>query len=775
MNGKIIYFSMISLLAVLCSLQSFLLFFFLAVVYMLVLYKYKRFSTPQLLLLIFIFVLFFITSQYALIQNKTKTSSSASLFYLEYTEDPAIDGDFLQIKAKNIKNDENYLLRYKIQSEQEKKQLESSDFYGRICKVPGSLEKPKQAKNENAFNYRNYLERNSVFWLLDSKKSPLETCSPKKSDAMTFLKHVRSTGTRYLETHFPNEVAALSNALIFGDRSLLTPELLKSYQKAGISHLLAISGLHVSILSGMIFFIGIRLGITRESMITFLLFYLPLYAVLTGASPSVIRAVVMNFLVMAVLKWKRTFKLLPIDAISIAFSFNLLVHPFVIYDVGFQLSFTVSGAIILSGSFILQQYKNNIIRMLATTIAAQLSALPVILYQFFGFSLLSILINLLFIPLYTWLFLPGVYLLFFFQLIFGKIPGILLSPFADIVHLSNQFAQSFSDLSFADFTPGRPELPFLLLDISFLFVIFLFWEQKNRQGRMKIMIVLGLLILCLPACLSRFNPNGEVSMIDVGQGDSILIHLPFGRGNYLIDTGGTLSFASEPWQRKAKTFETGKDVVVPFLKGKGITNIDKLILTHGDVDHIGGALAVIKELKVKQIVLPDITDRSETENEIIKEAEKKGIQVEIAASGNQWKSGNSYFLILSPEKNFTGDRNRGSLTVLATIGGLHWFFGGDLDQQGEDEIVNKFPDLSIDVLKVGHHGSKTSSSDLFLMHYQPKIALISVGEKNRFGHPHKEVIDKLTKIHAAIFRTDTEGEIIYHFKEEKGTFQTYLP
>lgn len=775
MNGRLIYFCLASLLGVLCSLQSFLLYFFLAVIYCLVLLKYKQFSKGQLLILICVFLLFLFSSELIAKQNKTKTPSVTSDFSLEYTDDPIIDGDLLQIKAEDLYNHEKYLLRYKIQSEQEKVLLQSRNFYGQKCHIAGSLEQPKRAKNENAFNFRDYLERNSIFWLLESKNMPLQTCTSKRLDPFTLVKQVRFNGIHYIETHFPSEVAGLSSALIYGDESLMTPDLLTDYQKVGISHLLAISGLHVSLLVGMIFLIGIRIGITREMMSSFLLLFLPVYAVLTGGSPSVVRAVLMIFLVMLALKWGTRLKLLPFDALSLAFSLFLLFKPFVLFDVGFQLSFSVSGAIILSGKSILGQYQNNLIRMLMTTLVAQLSSLPILLFQFFGVSLLSILINLLFIPLYSYFFLPGVYVLFLIQIIIGKAPGMLMNGFTFVVHTSNRLVELFSEWSFANFTPGRPGTIFLILDSLIVFTLFLVWEQRNRRNRGRIFVVLCSILLFLPLGWKTINPIGEVSVIDVGQGDSILIHLPFDQGNYLIDTGGTLPFSTEPWQKRSKVFETGEDVVVPFLKGKGITRIDKLILSHGDTDHIGGAFAVIKELNVKQIIMPSVKERSETEKAIEKEAEKKGIQVVFVSSGNQWKSGAGQFVILSPEKNFQGERNRGSVCVLANIGQYYWFFGGDLDQQGEEEIVKRFPNVKIDVLKVGHHGSKTSSSGLFLTHYKPKVALISVGEKNRFGHPHQEVIEKLTKIGASIFRTDLQGQISYHFLNGKGTFFTFLP
>jgi competence protein ComEC len=261
-------------------------------------------------------------------------------------------------------------------------------------------------------------------------------------------------------------------------------------------------------------------------------------------------------------------------------------------------------------------------------------------------------------------------------------------------------------------------------------------------------------------------------MIDVGQGDSILIHYPFGKGTYLIDTGGTIQFEEEEWKKPAKPYEVGRDVVVPFLKGKGLTQIDKLILTHGDSDHIGGTLAVLKDIKVKQILMPSVAEPSKSEINLIKEANKRGIQVVTVADGSSWEIGKSIFYVLSPEKNYQGERNSGSIAIIANIGGLNWFFGGDLDQAGEERIIKKYPNLQIDVLKAGHHGSKTSTSEIFINKIKPSIALISVGERNRYGHPHNEVLEQLSN--TTVYRTDYHGAVTYRFNQENGTFSPFI-
>jgi competence protein ComEC len=548
--------------------------------------------------------------------------------------------------------------------------------------------------------------------------------------------------------------------------------VLINYQKTGIVHLLAISGLHVSLLIGMVFYLGIRIGLTRQFMMNFLLVLLPIYAILTGASPSVIRAVLMLFLVLLVVRWKKQIKLSPIDAISLTLLIYVFFSPLIILDAGFQLSFSVSYAIILSVTRIFPRYQSPISAMVVTSIIAQLAALPILLYHFFEISFISIIANLLYIPLFSFVFLPGLYILYFIQIIFGDTPSILINLFMKIITLANGLIEKLADLSFAQLVTGRPNLLLFIIYMVIILAIFLIWEAGFQQKRKIKVIFLAFALITFQNIWNWANPFGEVTMIDVGQGDSILIHYPFGKGTYLIDTGGTIQFEEDEWKKAAKPFEVGRDVVVPFLKGKGITKLDKLILTHGDTDHIGGTLALLKEIKVTQILMPSVAEPSKSELTIIQEAKNRGIQVVMVADGSQWENEKSTFYVLSPEENYQGERNSGSIAIMAKIAGLNWFFGGDLDQEGEERIIKKYPNLHIDVLKAGHHGSKTSTSEQFINKIKPAISWISVGEHNRYGHPHSEVLGQLEN--TTVYRTDYHGAITYRFYQDSGTFSSVL-
>ncbi|WHX99381.1 DNA internalization-related competence protein ComEC/Rec2 [Neobacillus sp. DY30] len=772
MNGKYFYFAIAALLGVLTALISFLPFLLITITYLILLYKKKRYSTRQLIFVICLIIIFFVTSEHTESNNTSKLADSLSTFQLQYTENTKVYGDVLQVTATEQKFNEKILIRYKIKTKEEKETLKSTNFYGRLCQVTGELKEPSAAKNHNAFNYRKYLASKQIYKILELKNHPLSNCSAIKSSPLTIIKEIRFKGIHSLEENFPSEIAALSAALIFGDRSMFDPETLMDYQRTGIVHLLAISGLHVSLLIGMVFYAGIRIGLTRQFMMNFLLLILPIYAVLTGASPSVIRAVIMIFLVLLILRWKKQIKLSPIDAISLTLTIYVFFNPLIILDAGFQLSFSVSFAIILSASIILPRYQQIISAMVMTSIIAQLAALPILLYHFFEISFISIAANLLYIPLFSFVFLPGLYLLFFIQIIFGQTPMFLINVFLKIITLANSLIEQLADVSIAQLVTGRPDWIIFIVYILIILTIFQLWEEGLQTKRKQVIILLAFILFTFQNVWNWANPAGEVTMIDVGQGDSILIHFPYGQGTYLIDTGGTVQFEEEEWKKAVKPFEVGRDVVVPFLKGKGIKKLDKLILTHGDSDHIGGTLAILKDIEINQILMPSVAEPSKSEVTIIKEASKKGIQVVKVAEGSQWQNKKSLFYVVSPEKNYKGERNSGSIAIIANIGGLKWFFGGDLDQEGEERIIRKYPELDIDVLKAGHHGSKTSSSEEFINRTSPSITWISVGERNRYGHPDNEVLKHLSN--TIIFRTDLHGAITYRFYLESGTFSVFL-
>ncbi|MBY0123857.1 DNA internalization-related competence protein ComEC/Rec2 [Bacillus sp. S/N-304-OC-R1] len=774
MKGKWIYFAVASLLGILTSFVHFtfllgqmLLTYFLA--------ARKGYSLRQLAAISLIFIMFFVRSEFAERANYSRIQENETNFSVYLQENLKVDGDTFSARAKEIKSNEKIIINYKIKTAEEKADIVQNLKVGFVCSVRGLLEEPFTSTNQNAFNYKEYLNRNQTYWILKAEYLNSSKCIPQKNTPLSFFAKLRETGTNYLQSNFPKETAPLAIALLFGDRNYIEEDVLTSYQKLGIVHLLAISGLHVGMLVGMIYFLGIRTGISREKMTSALLIFLPCYAFITGAAPSVIRAVFMMVIFLGFQKWGRNKSLMTIDVIGIVFLLYTFIFPQVVYNVGFQLSFGVSFALILSAPIIIKRFNHPISLLFAVSFICQLAAIPIMLFYFYEVSLISVLANILFVPLFSIFILPAIFIIFLLHLLLGENIHFLVVIINFIVNWMDYFAKQLARFPYAVITLGKPNKVILAMYLFVIPLYFSLWERIKGIKRMVQIQILPIIVILLHGFGYLFSPFGEITFIDVGQGDSIFIRLPHGKGNYLIDTGGTLRFQTDEWKTKKNQYDVGKDVVIPFLKSKGITTIHKLILTHGDTDHIGGATALIEELSVRKIMLPKSKELSDLEKTILLNAKKKQIPYQFTIAGDSWTAGNHQFHVLSPQKEMTGERNDGSIVLFTTIGGLTWLFTGDLEKNGEEMLVRRYHNLKADVLKVGHHGSKSSTSELLLDKISPKLAVISAGRNNRYGHPNKEVLNNLSDRQINILRTDEHGAITYIFRGDKGTFFKQMP
>ena len=771
MKGKGIYFSVSVLLGVFCALLDVMIFFMLFLLYVYLLSKFKSFSKKQISLIIFMFFLFWMVGIIANGRNVSILTGNENEFNFIFQE-WKINGDQLQITVKDEKSNEKLLLQYDIKSESEKNQLETRMKFGSNCTVSGKLTTPSTASNPNAFDYQRYLATKGIYWIITTDHNPMNSCSAPTFSYLSFIGNLRQTGIKYLLHHFPEPLASLSAALIFGERTEMSPQLVTSYQKIGIVHLLAISGLQVSFFTGLLFFIGIRIGVIRETMLNILIIFLPFYAILTGASPSIVRAVLMMLLIFISLRLTKE-RFQPLDAWSGALILSLAYSPFLIYDVGFQLSFTATLSLLLS-TMLLANFKHPASQILMTTVIASIATLPILLFYFYEFASISLLANFIFVPFFSIFLSPITFFIFILHPILGSLLNPVISFINWTIVFANKIIEWFSGLPFLMITPGRPAL--ILLCVYIILVFFTFFKMEKAAGKINVATFCLLLPLLLQFGMNTWSPTGEITFIDVGQGDAVLIVLPFHQGTYLLDTGGMVPFATENWQQKSREFEIGKDIVVPFLKSKGITRINKLILSHGDYDHIGGAQTILNELKVEEIVLPQGAEQSKLEKGICQIAKSKGIITTYVSEGSHWKSGENEFQVLSPpSQGIKLDKNNASIVIYARIGGLTWLFTGDMEKEREVSLAENYSFLDIEVLKVGHHGSKTSTSEELLEEFTPEMAIISVGEKNRYGHPHQEVIKRLEQKHIQILRTDQQGAISYFFRGRNGTFSTWTP
>ncbi|MBM4762358.1 DNA internalization-related competence protein ComEC/Rec2 [Bacillus sp. B15-48] len=773
MRGNCIYVAIIAILALLTVFENAFAFSFVFLAFYLILFIYKKFTYRQLSFFLIVYLFFIHVANLSEGAQESVFSGKETSFTIRIIDEVKFDGDRLSALVEILPEREKAMLSYRIRSSQEKVSLKETIYPGTKIFLAGSLKQPGQSRNPNGFNYQQYLQRKNIYWMLEPEEIDLNRISHGKRNILTILRTYRQKEVQTFADHLEEETAAIFSALLFGDRQLMSPETKDSYTKNGTVHLLAISGLHVGLLTGMVFYLLLFFGVTKEKAELSLIILLPLYAILTGLAPSVMRAATMLLIFLLLRRWK--LRIPPIDILSITCLLLITLSPMIIYEPGFQLSFFVSLALILSAGRIICRFSSYLSRIAVVSIISHLTSIPIIINYFYEISLIAVVSNLLFVPLFSIILLPLILVVYFIQLVFPFALDLLLPLITKLILLTNTFSYSFASLPMSSLIIGKPASVQLFIYIVTLVVTFIWWEKKYfSHSKLLFLFVLPFLPIFIQLVSPYLSPYGKIVFVDVGQGDSILIQLPYQRGTYVIDTGGTITFNREDWQSRRDAYEVGKDVLVPYLKSEGIRKIDKLILTHGDMDHIGGAIALISELKIKEIMLPVASERSEKEIEILEMAMRKKIKVEIVGKGHGWYVEDNRFLVLSPMEELS-KKNDGSIVIWAQVGGKTWLFTGDLEQSGEEQLITVFRDLKVDFLKVGHHGSNSSTSQLFLDTILPEVAVITVGRGNRYGHPHKDVLERLEEGNVEIYRTDQNGAILYLFKGKNGTFRTWIP
>ncbi|NEU31626.1 DNA internalization-related competence protein ComEC/Rec2 [bacterium LRH843] len=706
-------------------------------------YVHRLHYQKALIILPFIFLLYYGVGESAQSKLGSKHEQGPQTIYGVIQTVPNIDGDFFQMRVKSDQNEHIHVQTY-LRSKKEQNMLRALSP-GDVCELTGTLEEPSGPTNFAQFDYLQYLrEQEQIYWILQLAENTF-SCKSESTTAYFHLQRWRQKQMLKLEEYTKAELNGIMAALLFGERAMMDGDVLDAYERLGIIHLLAVSGLHVGIITSGLFYLLIRTGITRERAMELLMIFLPVYVVIAGAAPSVIRASCMSMIVLLCLRLYK--KIPPLAGIIFVYMMYLLIQPFTLFHLGFQLSFLISFGLILSAPATLKRYTHPISQMLAVTILSQFLSLPILLYHVYEIPLLSIPINLVYIPFVTLCVLPLSILSFilsFFLPHFINLPLIFLEWTVPYAH---HMLLVIAEKRWSALTTGKPHL--LLMFCYYATIIYgcLCFEKGTRGwwGRPLSCFFLSLFVqLGAPYVDGR----AKVTMLDVGQGDSYLIELPYRKGVYLIDTGGTVSYFDDERRERMRTFDVGANIVVPSLKERGIRSIDRLILTHGHIDHIGGAPAISKAIKIEQVLYGKGSIEGEAEREIVQDLLKKGAELKFAKEGVAWQQGNANFAILSPTGSEV-ELNARSIVLYAEIEGISFLFTGDLEEEGERRLLASYPHLQVDVLKVGHHGSRTSTSEPFLAQLSPKAAFISFGKNNHFGHPHPEVTERLSahKVH----------------------------
>ncbi len=559
------------------------------------------------------------------------------------------------------------------------------------------------------------------------------------------------------EDYLDSAETGLLLGLLAGDRSGIPDALKSDFQRSGLVHVLAISGFHVVLLAGILMIFlkatGLPHRIVRLVAIMLLLLYVPV----TGGSPAVRRAVLMFTVPQIGAFFQREANTL--NSLGVALLVIMLPEPSVIWNPGFQLSVAATTGILISESF--NPLKNipedlsknkiwNIIQSLVlepvyVTLCATLSTAPFLIHHFKTLSPFAWLGNIVVVPTISIGMQAGLFALIS-PLDFLREHFCHAARF--FLRLASLLTRLLSDSPQASATVG-PLSPCILL-VTGIAILFLPLYNRNRIA--KRLCLSCALLFCLLYAINSYSrilfPSWKITTIDIGQGDSHLITTPAGT-HLLIDAGDI------------KKGDSGKDIIIPYLHHSGVSSLDALIVTHPDQDHFGGALSIIKAFPVKELWMTDCARIEPKENwqEIISEAYRRNIPIRDISRGFLYRENFFEIQAIHPDTQHCIDPNTQSITFRAKGLGHSVILTGDLTVQGEKDILMTDIFIRSDVLKLGHHGSKTSSSIEFLKQVQPKLAIISSGRRNRFRHPSKQVLRRLDSLGIPYLNTAEKGSI----------------
>lgn len=638
---------------------------------------------------------------------------------------------------------------------------------GDWVRVDVKLERPDVARNPGGFDYRQHLYRQHVHWIGRAQDAGAVERLTSSRHGLELLDRFRTYLGQRIDSVYEHPAAGLVRGMILGERETVDLQVERQFATLGLLHLLAISGLHVGIVLA-IFYGGLKwMGVTRERAAAFALLFLPFYALLTGANPPVIRAAIVGGLVLLAViyrRWKNS-----VHFLALAASLMLLFNPYWLFSASFQLSFTVTVGIVVGVPLLCKRMPKLpafLRETVAVTVVAQLCSFPLIIYYFNQFSLLSGLANLIVVPFVSFIVIPlgfATVLLAGIAVPLATLPAKVNEWAVDVVLT---VAEMLTDWEPFHLVWPTPPIPWVFVYYALLGAIGKFWLCSDvrvpRRRRVGLSLAFVFVVIFAHSPFPWWNRPLTVTFLDVGQGDAIVVETPQ-RQTIVVDAGGTGFFEREPWQVQRDPFDVGEDIVLPFLRHKGVARIDYLVMTHGDADHIGGMKALVENLPVRYFVRgADTHNPSELERGLLSSLEAADVPVYRVTSGSGWQLEDGlYWQFVQPEPEDvpSDERNAQSVVVLLSYQGRSFLLTGDADQEVEEHIVNTWDIPPVDVLKAGHHGSDTSTGDVLLQTVRPKVTVLSVGENNRYNHPHPDVIERLHQAGSSIFRTDRHGGI----------------
>lgn len=611
---------------------------------------------------------------------------------------------------------------------------------GNEIRVEGTLQLLDEPTNPGQFNQKLYYRSDKIYYRMNADTLLIEEASYDR--LRQSLYEFRERLGNVYDSLLGERDSGFLRAMLLGDKSAMEAESKALFQKNGIAHVLAISGMHLTILSGIFMWIFKKAGCYRQTGCILSLIVLFGYGIMTGEGISTMRALIMSGMLTLSVLTGRSYDMPTAAALSAMLL--LFKSPLYLTQPGFLLSYgAIFGIAVLYTEYTEQtlsrdERRRPLINSLLFSFFIQIALLPVLLCTYYEIFPMSIILNLLVIPLLPFLFVCG---------LIGGLLGLFFPaaafPFLYVTHIIFSVYEGGCRLFMGHgelyLITGKPSLPrilfYILVILAFLFLC--------RLLKKKITIIFLIFTVALLIPFQGGTP--WISFLDVGQGDAVVM----GRGKKevcLID-GGSSSISN-----------VGTYRILPFLKYKGISKIDYWFVSHGDEDHYNGLLELlnkqnIEHIRIKTLVLPKLSFEDEALKELEAAAFSNGTDVFYMEPGDVVRESYELCCIHPGDDYKTGDKNSASMVLYWKYKEVSGILTGDLDIEGETCLLNKGKISDVDFLKAGHHGSKGSSGEEFLEKARPELTIISCGKKNRYGHPHEELIERLEACKSKIVRT----------------------
>ncbi len=664
--------------------------------------------------------------------------------------------------------------------------------FGDTLRLSGRLYRPRGFNNPGGFDYPAYLAAQGIYGTVALKDSGCIELLHRGRGIFRTIQDRREQIHRSFHASTTGAGSAILQAMVLGEEGDLTDEMRDRFMAAGVTHIISISGSHLGMVAIICFaliralmvllpeHVYHRLTIHADPKKIAAWLTLPLlifYTALAGGQVATIRSLVMISAALFALILDRENGLM--HSLAVAALLILITSPQAVFDISFQLSYlsvisigyviTLWNALQVKADGVFQKMRNSAILLIAISLSTSLATGPLVVHYFNQVSLAGVISNMIVVPLAGLVVVPlglgsGILSLFTHRLPLAAANQVASDAFVNVVSF-------FSRLPFAEFHPPAPTVFWLLVYAVFLVSCagcvrsrllsrFKPFESPSRVPPSRLVVMAGSgAVLLLWLALSFFPGHlSRVGFIDVGQGDCALIELPSGK-NILIDGGGTYD----------NRFDIGRRVVAPFLWNRGIRNLDLVVLSHPHPDHMNGLTFVARKFHVSEMWENGQDPGTAGYRDLKRTVEDRGIRCRIMQpAAKTERFGEAEFRVLHPATGFSEEskkvyinENNRSLVMRIELNGNVFLFPGDIEAGAEATLVQRYgKDLKCDLLKVPHHGSKSSNTGAFVSMTAPEIAVVTVGKGNRYRQPSEEVIARYEKNGAKVYRTDTHGAIV---------------